>query len=131
MQLDMFAPAPVEPQLPVARVHPLNPRAFDMSDCHREVIECGHGITVTIRIARCADGLFRSTAGYYSNTGGCGGPVFHSDHASTTFGEARAQALLGLVERLQTSYSSSSDITHKRLLKKIEAIPLDFWTIPA
>lgn len=129
LQLDMFAPR--APQLPVARVHPINPRAFDSTDCHRELIDCGSGAAVTLLVARCAYGMFRCSSGYTSKTGGIGGPVFESSRAFRTFGEARAAALLGLVAQLRISYSNTSDLTKARIIKVLEGTPLDFWQVSA
>ena len=119
-QLDMFAAPPVAPLLQISRVHPFNPRAFDMSDCHRERHDLGDGVVVTLMIARCADGLLRGRAGYTSKTGGIGGPVFDSDFATDSFHGARVHALL----RLRIRVRGASDA---KILKKIESIPLDFW----
>jgi hypothetical protein len=122
-QLDMFAAPPIVPPLPIARAHPFNHRAFDMSDCHRERHDLGDGVVVTLMIARCADGLLRGTAGYTSKTGGIGGPVFDSDFATDSFHGARVHALLRLRIRVRSA-------GHEKILKKIESIPLDFWSAP-
>ena len=119
-QLDLFAAPPIAPPLPIARVHPNYQRALDMSDCHRERHDCGNGVVVTLIIARCADGMLRGTAGYYSAKGRIGGPVFDTDFASDSFHGARALALLGLCARVRGA-------GHLEILKKIESIPLDFW----
>lgn len=130
LQLDMFAAASA-PALPVARVHPHNPRAYDVSDCHREEIDCGHGCAITVLVARCADGLFRCSAGYTSSTMGRGGPVFVSDPAAETFGEARALALLELAARMRISYGAASDVNRARFANKLKDIPLEFCHSPA
>jgi len=130
LQLDMFAAA-CAPALPVARVHSHNPRAYDVSDCHREEIDCGHGCAITLLVARCADGLFGCSAGYTSSTMGRGGPVFVSDPAGADFGEARALALVELAASMRISYDSASDVNRTRIASKLKDIPLDFCLSPA
>lgn len=130
IQPDMFAPRPAV-ELPIARQHQHNPMALNAADCHREVIDCGSGAQVTILVARCADGLFRATAGYFSNTGGCGGPVFKSDPSAPSFSEARSLALLDLAAHLRTAnYSDASNTQNAKILRVLEATPLDFWESP-
>lgn len=118
VQLDMFAPP--APPLPIARVHPHNPRAFDVVDCHRERHECGDGIVVNLIIARCSDGLYRGTAGYTSKTGGIGGPVFDNDFATDTFHGVRVHTLIGLAIRVRGQ-------GNEKVLKAVESIPLTWW----
>ena len=119
-QLDMFAAPPIAPPLPIARVHPHNPRALDVADCHRERHDCGSGIVVNVIVARCADGMYRGTAGYTSKTGGDRGPVFDSSFGSDCFHGARVLALLGLTARVRGA-------SNAKILAAVESIPLTWW----
>ena len=72
-QPDLFA-CPTEPQLPLARLHPLNARVYALDDCHEVQIALDRTHQLGLLFARVADG-WKVAVSYYLPAQGQDGPV--------------------------------------------------------
>lgn len=111
-QLDLFTfTSDDTPALPLARVHGVNPAAYDRQDCHWITAEPMPGYVLSLGFARGTDG-WRMAAGYYFPDIGSIGPVFVRSNVYASYQEARRAGLERLrlmVNGLQLSFSISPD----------------------
>lgn len=90
-QPDLFA-CPAEPELPLARPHPLNTRCYALDDCHEVQIALDRTHQLGMLFARVADG-WQMAVSYYTPMQGRAGPVAVRSRVYPDFASARAAAL--------------------------------------
>lgn len=105
LQSDLFRSIE-EPALPLARPHPMNPKALAEEDCFWERHDLDSRSCICVGVGRTATGFYAACR-YRHPAGGAGGPVFITGPGHGTFAAAREAAIARVLSQLQVAHEKN------------------------
>ncbi len=118
--LDLFSEFSETPDLPIAKRHAINDRAFE--DTHIKIENWKfEKLNAAIKIARDRRGYHWGIE-YRHSQGSEGGPVFVNPKPLETYNDAKREAIAELKRRLNTNYSERSASLLKSIKTAVENI---------